>query len=452
MKFTLLLFSIMAFYTPGFSSIPDAIPASNPLIEYSGRIDFSNRLAPRFSYSGVSIRFSTMSAMVNVILNDEKGENYFALIIDECYNGKIKTLKGKNSYLLSKDLSEGIHEFELVKITEEMFGKVSFEGIITNDNFNLVKNEHERIHTIEFIGNSITCGYGNEGVLGDIFGASTENHYMTYAAITARSFEANPLVVCKSGIGIYRNYDGPITGNKDCMPNFYDRIYLYDSLPKYEFSIQPDLVCINLGTNDFSTSGVGSKVFIDAYLRFIEQIEQKYKNPEIVCILGPMLGEAALNNARKCIMEVVEKAQAKNNGKVHFFEMSQQSGNFGIGTDYHPTVEQHIVTSMELTEFISRLKGWEIKPRLIYGKMEQSDQIYVFSNRLDYLKGIKQEQVLITIDGQTIKVSSLKLNEKMFSMEIKFEYIVKPGQQVKIQIKLDNNKTETLLIENKIKI
>ena len=37
-------------------------------------------------------------------------------------------------------------------------------------------------------------------------------------------------------------------------------------------------------------------------------------------------------------------------------------------------------------------------------------------------------------------------------MEIKFEYLVKPGQQVKIQIMLDNDKTENLLIENKIKI
>ena len=69
---------------------------------------------------------------------------------------------------------------------------------------------------IEFIGNSITCGYGNEGTNKfQGFEYETENHYYSYAAITARNLKAQHWVVARSGIGAYRNYNGPKTGNPE---------------------------------------------------------------------------------------------------------------------------------------------------------------------------------------------------------------------------------------------
>ena len=97
----------------------------------------------------------------------------------------------------------------------------------------LVPIKNKRGKLIEYIGNSITCGYGNEGGMGQTFCAETENHYMTYAAITSRNFNARHFAVCRSGIGIYRNWDGPEDGNDDCMTNLYSRIFLYDEAPLY---------------------------------------------------------------------------------------------------------------------------------------------------------------------------------------------------------------------------
>lgn len=105
-----------------------SVLATNPDIEYNGRIDFSEPEAPQFSYSGVSIRASIDASSASVILNDEKGENYFAIIIDKEYVGKLKAIKGKNTYPIAEFGTKGIHEIEIVKITEEQFGKTSFCG------------------------------------------------------------------------------------------------------------------------------------------------------------------------------------------------------------------------------------------------------------------------------------------------------------------------------------
>ena len=363
-KFWLLLFAIVVCLNVNATKVP----ASNSLIEYTGRIDFSNPDAPRFSYSGVSVRACFKGTGVRVILDDEKWENYYTVILDKTQVNRIKPIKGKQQYLVATGIEDKIHEVEIFRNTEEMFGKTSFLGFDLEKDGSLVEIADKRTRMIEFIGNSITCGYGNEGLLGGVFGASTENHFMTYAAITSRSFNARHLAVCRSGIGIYRNYDGPVTGSKDCMPDNYTRIYLYDEQPKYNFREKPDLICIDLGTNDFSTVGGDSARYVGSYLKFIDSIQHCYKNPEIICLLGSMMSGATLNKVRRYLQFIASYASSWNHGKVHFFEMSEHKGDLGIGIDYHPTVAQHIKNAKELTAYISKLKGWEpTKPLLTMG-------------------------------------------------------------------------------------
>jgi len=345
-----------------FTGSSDTIPATDPKIEYTGRIDFSNPLAPKFSYSGVSIHACFKGKSISAVLDDSLGQNYYNIILDDSVIMVLKIEKGKKQYTLAANLRDTIHEIEIFKRTEEMFGKTSFYGFVINQGTSLVEISNRRTRLIEFIGNSITCGYGNEGKLSEKFGASTENHYMTYAAITSRNFNAKHLAVCKSGIGIYRNYNGPSIGNKDCMPNYYSRIFLYDSIPLYDFKHKPDLICIDLGTNDFNTEGGDSSKFVKGYLKFIEILHHKYSKPDIICLLGPMLNGNDLIKVRKYLQFIVEIANKKGNGNVYFFEMSEQTGDLGLGIDYHPTVAQHIRNSVELINFISALKEWTICP------------------------------------------------------------------------------------------
>jgi hypothetical protein len=358
MKALLFLIGILS-TTLCFAGSNDTIPANNRYIEYTGRIDFSNPLAPKFSYSGVSIRACFTGTSISMIMDDDIGKNYYNLILDGKLLDTVKISTGKKTYKIAEGLKNTKHEIEIFKRTEQMFGKTQFFGFVLDKGASLKTIANKRTRLIEYIGNSITCGYGNEGENGGKFGPTNENHYMTYAAITSRNLNARHLAVCKSGIGIYRNYNGTETGNTDCMTNYYTRIFLYDENPKYSFSVKPDLVCIDLGTNDFSTTGGDSALYVNNYFRLIDTIQSKYNKPDILCLLGPMLSDPNLTKVRNYLKFIAESANKKAKGDVYFFELSQQTGSLGIGIDYHPTVAQHKKNAQELTEYIKSLKSWK---------------------------------------------------------------------------------------------
>ena len=335
------------------------IPANNAAIEYTGRIDFANPLAPKFSYSGVSIRTSFTGTSIAAIMDDDTGQNFYNIILDGKVVDTFNVSIGKKTYILAQGLANTTHEIEIFKRTELTFGKTQFFGFVIDEGATL-SAATKRDVMIEYVGNSITCGYGNEGVNGGKFGPTTENHYLTYAAITSRNFNARHLAVCRSGIGIFRNYDGPATGSNDCMTNLYTRTFLFDENPKYSFNDQPDVVCIDLGTNDFSTTGGDSARYVNNYFRLIDTIQAKYsKHPDVICLLGPMLANPTLSNVRRYMTFVADSANKKGKGNVYFFEMSAQTG---LGIDYHPNVNQHKKNALELTNYIHSLKGWKIKP------------------------------------------------------------------------------------------
>jgi len=377
---SVLLFFLLISTTLCFAGSFDTIPANDGVIEYTGSIDFSNPNSPAFSYSVVSIRACFTGMSIAIIMNDNTGNNYLNLILDGKLLDTFKITAGQKTYKIADGLENTTHEIEIFKRTEEMFGKTQFFGFVLDNGATLVPIANKRAKLIEYIGNSITCGYGNEGINGGTFGPTTENHYMTYAAITSRNFNARHLAVCKSGIGIYRNWDGPATGNQDNMTNYYTRVFLYDENPKYSFSDQPDLVCIDLGTNDFSTAGGDSAKFVSHYFRLIDTLQLKYAKPDIICLLGPMLSDPTLTKIRKYLTSLVDSANRKGKGNVHFFEMSQQTGSLGIGIDYHPTVAQHKKNGMELTEYIKSLEGWKINPLILNAILTETKHLQIEFN------------------------------------------------------------------------
>jgi lysophospholipase L1-like esterase len=412
----------------------DTIKADNPFIEYTGRIDFSAPLSPRFSYSGVSVRACFQGTSVAFMLNDAGSQNYYNVILNNTVVSRIQTKSGLNTYSIASGLKDTIHEIEIFRLTEETFGKTQFRGFILDKGRTLVEISAKRNHFIEFIGNSITCGYGNEGVNGaGTFGPTTENHYMTYAAIASRSFNARHLAVSKSGIGIYRNYDGPVTGSSDCMTNLYLRTFLYDAAPLYSFKEKPDLVCINLGTNDFSTSKGDPAKYISNYLRFIDTLQLKNQGADILCLLGPMISGNTLTSVRSYLNLIVDSANHKNNGNVYFFEMSQQNGSLGIGIDYHPTVAQHLKNARELISYINTLKAWQVIPQAILGTTRIADEIILnFNTELSDLSG-NFSGFSVTADGLPVVVKKAVLNATDKSkLQLTLSTGLLPGQKVAV--------------------
>src|SRR5207248_2231555 len=97
---------------------------------------------------------------------------------------------------------------------------------------------------LEVIGDSISCGYGNEGKdQNEHFAAQTENACETYGFLTARRFGAGYACVAWSGKKMWPD---------NTVGEFYDRALPADPDSTWEFSKwTPDVVVINLATNDF---------------------------------------------------------------------------------------------------------------------------------------------------------------------------------------------------------
>ncbi len=348
---------VFAYQLPGqVVVLPD-----NPWIEYTGRVDFSNPKKPAFGFSGVAINCKFSGSSVKVRFSSGTTTNYYFYSIDESEPVKIHLAKPTTDYLLSNSLTDTLHRLTLVRLTEGSQGTDIFEGIILDNGASLATLPKKNRKIIEFYGNSITCGYGNETTnTADGFKPEQENFYYTYASDASRLLDADCIGISISGIGMYRNYGGPVTGSPDNMLTRYDHILFYDNNKKWDFTgYTPDVVCINLGTNDTSTGLFDEAIFADSCRSLLEKLRNHYPDARIVYLTGPMMNSA---NTKKVTDAVQGIFHELNDPKLSLFQMSIQTGEFGFGGDYHPTVAQHWKNALELVNYLKGITGWPTAP------------------------------------------------------------------------------------------
>ncbi len=347
------------------------IPASDSNFIYLGRIDYSNPNALHFIHTGVSIRFCFEGSTCVVHLkNKSKGKyadgsfykNYYSVLVD---GGKpqVFAVSNEDDKIKVNGLGKGVHEVVVFKRTEALVGEGIFEGVEIEKGKRLLQITERNKRKIEFIGNSITCGYGNEGTSRDCpFSPETENAYMAYGAITARKLNADYTAVAYSGRGMYRNYDGT-TANT--MSLIYDRIFP-DSLnsPKWNTKkYQPDVLVVNLGTNDFAKGVPDSVIFVNTYVNFLKRLRLYYPNASIFCIEGPMMNDSypqgvnALTKVKNYIKASKDKMIGIGDTKIYtFFPSPQGDGDYGC--DWHPNIKRHEKMAEELTKEIKGVMKW----------------------------------------------------------------------------------------------
>lgn len=335
------------------------IPASDTQIQYLGRISFKNPESPMFTFPSVQIRATFTGTSLKMIAKPNSG--YFMAQIDRGEAFKVSFNSERDSIVtLATALPEGAHQVRLTYVTEGYDRRAEFRGFLLDKGHQLLTPPALSDRRIEFIGNSITCGYGVESTERDApFQDETCNHYYTYAARTARNLEAEEMAVCRSGIGVYRNYNGPRTGDKINMNTEYSHTLLYDNSEQWDFTrYQPQVVCINLGTNDTSTTGADPKLLKKGYENLLRQVRQAYADAKIVFLCGPMMGSDDLVLAKKTMDEVVEEANKRGDAKVFRFNFTPQNGDLGYGASWHPSYWQHEQMAGELTPYLRKLMGW----------------------------------------------------------------------------------------------
>lgn len=251
----------------------------------------------------------------------------------------------------------------LLKRSESGYGNVGILGFLT-DAKEITPTEKKK-RRIEFVGDSITCGFGCEQKDGEAFSTSGENCAAAYAIRTAQLLDADWHLVAQSGIGVYSSCVTEETQQPNTqllMPELYRYTDLScDQLRGWEPQLwegkqwQPQVVVINLGTNDalFARDHQERQgCFGRAYESFLRQVARANPQARLVCILGVM-------DQRLCrqVRERVEKLE-KEGLPVSFLQQKPQQQSDGIGAAGHPNVVTQEKSARELVAFLENQTGW----------------------------------------------------------------------------------------------
>lgn len=348
---------------PGYQILSPGPPNAN----YFGRVfvdSGAQQDVVMFDWSGVGFQLSFTGSSIFGLYLQDVGNEYD--IISEDFNVTLVT--NTTSTPVVQILSTGLdssktHNVMVFKRTEALFGVVSLFGIVLSPGGSLQPaqpnfNESRRI---EFIGDSITCGFGDLGTFPCNFSASTEDVSHSYAELIARELDADIHIVAWSGKGMVRNYGYPNESSPESMPTYFNKTLANSDAPSTTWNFTswiPSAVVINLGTNDFSTGPVPSQeLFESTYVSFISEIRSVYQQaqggvgPELFLVCGPMIGNP-------CCQYVSNVADEVGATYIPIQQLNCNNDSTPCGCDGHPNVQGHQGMYELAYPIIQKAMGW----------------------------------------------------------------------------------------------
>jgi len=168
-----------------------------------------------------------------------------------------------------------IHQLQVVKKTEFPAGIEAFEGIELDANAVLLPSGPLPQRKILFCGDSITVGMAA--------GRDRSTDFLrSYTWLLGRHFNADIRVIAVSGIGVFKGWR---------TERFIKLLREVDLSPPNlqkpqppDFSWQPDLVLVNLGTNDVSRS-VAAEDFLPAMKELLLEVRKRCPQAKIALMV-----------------------------------------------------------------------------------------------------------------------------------------------------------------------
>jgi lysophospholipase L1-like esterase len=332
---------------------PAGVVASG--VRWFGRVDTANATGPRFSWSGTGFvaQYSGTGLSANLTLTTSSEPWLFKAVVDHVAQPVFTATNGAGTYELATGQTSGTHTVELYRQTEGGQGEAVLTGL-TAEGGALVDPPAGPARLIEFIGDSITCGYGTLGALADTDCFPTESAWDSYAGVTGQMLGAEVSNICASGRGVVQNYDGSTSGT---LPMLYARTITNGPTPAWDFHIEPDAVVINLGTNDIAKSDPGA-AFTQTYQTLLQTVRSHYPHAYIFCIIGPLLSGGNLTIIQGYISTAVAAQNAAGDTRVEYFDQIQPQPSSAYACQYHPNMAEQTTMATQLSAEISAKLGW----------------------------------------------------------------------------------------------
>ncbi len=352
--------------------------ATEDKVKVTGRTLFAEGVR-YLGYSGSSASFTFVGkkAVAEIWSDaDAWGEELKGRIAVYVNNGEepVKRIcldKPEGIYTLYESDTEEQVTVKIMKYSEAAFGKCGIRYIeIDTDKLCPPPTACER--KMEIIGDSITCGYGVEAENElQPFHTATENPTKSYSLLTAKDLGAEVNLVSWSGNGIVSGYveeTATEPSDKWLMPEVYrytdisgsEKLFGEDESrwEKWDFSrFVPDIILINLGTNDCSwCKDIQERKndYRDRYVEFLKYIRENNPGAEILCMLGTM-DQRVLKELEEAVK--IFKTTQKDE-KVHFLSLPPQNPEDGYGADWHPCEFTQKRTAELVVREIKSIMNW----------------------------------------------------------------------------------------------
>lgn len=336
----------------------EKVPITSAALRVTGRADWSKKGQVSIFWSGsaftigfegtaLKINLDATYALFDVFIDDDL---YPSIIID-----RSDSAYPSNEITVVKNLSDKPHSVRIQKNTEIAYGKATLKGIQVLGTASASALPPMPKKKIEFIGNSITCGYGILGKENDINTIDVEDHFYTYANQAALILKAEEHTVCYSGKGTLRNCDNSTT---HLIPEIYSKLSLESETIWNTEEWVPDIIFANLGANDFNTTYPDSSSFVNAVIDFVKQLRGYYPNTSITLLDGPMMEGEEMMTCRRFLDAAQQAFTASGDKNVYRFSFEPQ-GELGYGIANHPNRAQGQKDAVRLAEWVFKTFEWD---------------------------------------------------------------------------------------------
>lgn len=331
-------------------------------VRYIGRTVAAADGSVSFDWVGTYFETRFTGGLVDIMLS-EKGTSYYNVFVDGELHRVVKACGQDTLINFVSGVSKKWHSLCIQKRTEGEFGRTTIHGFRLASSGSLQAEPRTRKRHIEFIGNSLTCGFGTEGKdKNEPFKLETENCNYSFSTIIPRYFDADYTLIAHSGRGVVRNYGDSVRVSAITMKDKMLQTFDEDTLSRWDFSVySPDLVVINLGSNDFSTEPHPYKSeFIKAYMEMFGQLRKGYGDIPILCIYSCTVSAPVYSFYEAAV-------EAMHDDKIYLLPLKKDMLNTttDLGAVWHPSYKGHQKMAMQLIPYISTIMGWDLTDRSI---------------------------------------------------------------------------------------
>jgi lysophospholipase L1-like esterase len=306
----------------------------------------------QYAWPGVNIQASFMGTQASMTVNNASASNRVTMVLDGGAPRTIAMVSGQSTVSLASGLASGVHQIVIWRNTEASPGDLTtFSGLTGfGSGGALLPPPAAPARRIEMVGDSLSVGAGVEGNATCTGGIDAyTNNYLAYGSVAARALSADVVTVAYSGIGVYRNFgETTPTAASLTMPRRYP--YAIPDTALWDFSLyQPQVVVINLGTNDFGPGDPGAP-FETAYVSFVQTIRGKYAGAYFVLI--DMYGGTRLTRLNSILTTL------KNGGETRVEVLSLNAVQNNLGCNQHPNIAGQQAMGNTLAARLRVVMGW----------------------------------------------------------------------------------------------